>query len=46
VREVDYRWNHLYDSLMLMYEKLIQFGLMNIDGQIVFDSGQERDNEP
>ena len=29
VRQVDYRWNHIYGSLMLMYEKLDRFGLEN-----------------
>jgi hypothetical protein len=28
VREVDYRWNQFYPSLMLMYEKLARFGLV------------------
>ncbi len=26
VRQVDYRWNQIYASLMLMYEKLDRFG--------------------
>jgi hypothetical protein len=29
VRQVDYRWNQVYSSLMLMYEKLERFGLMS-----------------
>ncbi len=36
VREVDYKWNQFYDSLMLMYEKLARFGLE----QIMSDSKQ------
>lgn len=27
VRQVDSRWNQVYPSLMLMYEKLVKFGL-------------------
>lgn len=27
VHQVDYRWNQVYDSLMLMHEKLVRFGL-------------------
>lgn len=31
VREMDYRWNQVYASLMLMYEKLARFGLSEYD---------------
>lgn len=44
-RVLDYRWNQIHDSLMLMYEKLARFGIVDIDDRLVLDSGQERDNE-
>ncbi len=34
VRLVDYRWNQLYPSLRLMYEKLVKFGVTH-DGKTV-----------
>lgn len=34
-RLVDYRWNHIYESLMLMYTKLDKFGLKYCGGEIV-----------
>ncbi len=34
VREVDYRWNQFYPSLMLMYEKLARLGLTIEDDDV------------
>lgn len=35
VREVDCRWNHIYDGLMLMHTKLDKFSLRYCGGKIV-----------
>jgi hypothetical protein len=35
VQQVDYRWNQVYRSLILMYEKLDKFGLRCSDEKIV-----------
>ena len=31
VREVDYRWNQIYASIMLMHEKLVKLNLLYVD---------------
>ena len=35
VRLVDCRWNQIYPSLILMYEKLVKFGLIYHDGNVI-----------
>ena len=34
VHHIDLSWNEIENSLCLMYEKLIQLGFVNNDGQI------------
>ena len=37
VRQVDYRWNQIYASMLLMYRKLVKFGVTRHDGKIIFE---------
>lgn len=37
VREVDYRWDQIYPSMMLLYGKLRRFGVTYVDGKIIYD---------
>lgn len=39
VRLVDYRWNQIYDSSMLMYEKLDRFRLADYISQPELEGG-------
>jgi hypothetical protein len=39
VRLVGYRWNHIYPSLRLMYEKLVRFGFTYDGDTVIFDPG-------
>lgn len=46
VREVDFRWNQIYASLMLMYEKLVKFGLaIPNEKPIMILMGDDRDSK-
>ena len=45
VRQVDYRWNQVYPSLMLMYEKLERFGLIRIHDKVLYPSKEVAMND-
>jgi hypothetical protein len=35
VREIDATWNHIYGSILVMYQKLRDLGFIYYEGQIV-----------
>jgi len=36
VQLVDYRWNQLYTALYLIYQRLLELGLVNQNGEVVY----------
>jgi len=40
VSRVSRSWNSLYPSLLQMYEKLVELGLVYVDGEVVYPEAE------
>ena len=44
VRQLDYRWNHLCSGLYLIQEKLVNLGMVLVNGEVTYFNRREVGN--